>query len=126
MSFSRELLIGKWYRSDVDESGQHHTEYAHMAIDGSYEFTFISHDEDGAITEQIIELGDWGLVGDIHFTITKGQLINGDHCEADFSDANNYHAYQVIQLNTQFFEYRHIVSDEVFIMRRVVDKLGLC
>ncbi len=126
MEYPRELLVGQWYRSDIDDDGQHFTEYAYLSIDGSFEFSFITHDENGEIDQQVIELGDWGLVGNIHFTMTKSESIEGENYAADLANPENYHAYRVLQLNSQFFEYQHIVSNEVFILRRVVDKIGLC
>lgn len=126
MNFARELLVGTWYRSDTDENGQPFSEYAYLNIDGSFEFAFLRHDEQGEVIEQVVELGDWGLVGDIHFTMTKSENLDGENYAADLNNADNYHAYRVIQLNSQYFEYQHIVTNEVFILRRVVDKIGLC
>ncbi len=126
INYPREMLLGRWYRSDIDENGQHFTEYALMSIDGSFEFSFISHNESGEVAQQSIELGDWGLVGDIHFTITKGEVIDEQEYGADLADENNYHAYRVLQLDNQIFKYKHIVSNEVFILRRVIDKIGFC
>ncbi|WP_440875720.1 hypothetical protein [Thalassotalea sp. PLHSN55] len=126
MNYAREMLIGRWYRSDIDEDNVHFTEYAQLSVDGSFEFSFINHDESGQVSQQIIELGDWGLVGDIHFTITKGEVVDEHEYGADLADENNYHAYRVLQLDNQIFKYQHIVSNEVFILRRVIDKIGFC
>lgn len=124
-SYNRALLFGKWYRSDKDEVGQVFTEFAEMSADGRYEFTFIAHDESGQISEQSVESGDWGLVGDIHFAISKSEFINDEHYAADLEHDENYHAYRVLTLNSQVFEYQHILSKEVFILRRVIDNIAL-
>lgn len=126
MNYPREMLFGRWYRSDVDEENGHFTEYAQLSPDGSFEFSFMSHDASGEVNEQIIELGDWGLVGDIHFTFTKSELVDEHEYPADLADENNYHAYRVLQLDSQIFKYQHIVSNEVFILRRVIDKIVFC
>lgn len=126
MNYSRELLIGRWYRSDTDEQHASTTEYADMSADGSYEFTFIRQNEQGEILEQIIELGDWGLVGDIHFTMAKSEFVDEQHYAADLADPDNYHAYRVLKLDSKIFEYQHVVTNEVFILRRVTDKIGHC
>ena len=135
MKLSRDLLIGRWYRQDINEQGQQIIEYADMAADGSFEFTFITQntgagiksiEEEVMCEHQITELGDWGLVGDIHFTLTKNEIINSQLYAADLNDSENYHAYRVLQLNHKIFEYQHIVSNEVFIMRRVIDNIGHC
>ena len=124
-SYHRTLLFGKWYRSDQDEDGYVFTEFAEISADGRYEFTFIEHDESGAIIEQSIESGDWGLVGDIHFTISKSEFINDVHYAADLEHDENYHAYRVLRLDSQIFEYQHILTNEVFILRRVIDNIAL-
>jgi hypothetical protein len=124
--YKREKLFGQWYRTDIDEQGQQTSEYALLSPDGSFEFTFAILNNKGEVLEQTIELGDWGLVGDIHFTMTKSELVDGSLYGADLADENNYHAYQVLQLNSKIFEYRHIVTNEVFIMRRVIDTIAHC
>tara|TARA_R110002167_G_C12699978_1_gene653348 strand:- start:4965 stop:5360 length:396 start_codon:yes stop_codon:yes gene_type:complete len=124
-SYHRTLLFGKWYRSDQDEAGQVFTEFAEMSADGRYEFTFIEHDESGNILAQSVESGDWGLVGDIHFTISKSEFIHDKHYAADLEHDDNYHAYRVLTLNSQIFEYQHVLSNEMFILRRVVDNIAL-
>lgn len=126
MNYSREMLVGKWYRSDTSENGQQVSEYGEIAIDGSFEFTFIYHNNDGSIERQVIELGDWGLVGDIHFTITKSEFIEEEHYAVDLAEADNYNAYRVLELNNQIFKYQHIVSNEIFISRRIISDVGTC
>ncbi len=126
MNFKRELLFGRWYRGEKNNNGHTVSEYSELSADGSYEFTFIIDDEKGGVVEQTIELGDWGLVGDIHFTMAKSEFINGEHYAADLGNEDNYHAYKVLQLNSQIFEYKHVISNEVFILRRVIDKIGHC
>jgi len=126
MNYPRELLIGRWYRNGLDDEGWQLSEYAEMSADGSYEFTFITYDDNGDVASQIIELGDWGLVGDIHFTMAKSEFIDQEHYAADLADPDNYHAYRVLNLDNKNFEYQHVVTKEVFILRRVADKIGHC
>jgi hypothetical protein len=126
MNYQRQQLFGSWYRSEVLKNGSVQTELAQMTVDGEYEFAFSIHDKQGQIIQHSIELGDWGLVGDIHFTIAKAEYINEEQYEADFTDPDNYHAYKVLELSHQIFKYQHIVSNEVFILRRVIDKIAHC
>lgn len=130
MKFERELLFGRWFREDIIDQSQKVIEYAQLSADGSFEFTFITlktkAGEADEIVEQVIELGDWGLVADIHFTITKNEVINEQLYSADLNDNNNYHAYRVLQLNHHIFEYQHIDTHEIFIMRKVTDNIGHC
>ena len=130
MKYDRELLFGRWFRDDVDNKNRKTIEYAQLNADGSFEFTFITLStktgEADQILEQIIELGDWGLVADIHFTITKDEVIDEQLYAVDLNDRDNYHAYKVLQLNHQIFEYQHIETNEIFIMRKVTDNIGHC
>ena len=111
---------------DVNDSGNQLVEYAELCLDGSFEFSFVEQSAQGEILSQTIELGDWGLVGDIHFTITQEEVVDGEQYSADLADENNYHAYKVLALDSQTFEYQHVISNEVFILRRVIDKIGHC
>ncbi|WP_448566361.1 hypothetical protein [Thalassotalea ganghwensis] len=126
MSFNRELLFGRWFRSESDDEGGQITEYAELSADGSFEFSFSRFDSHGKLLEQSIELGDWGLVGDIHFTFTKSEFIDEQHYAADLADPNNYHAYKVLILTNSQFQYQHVVTQEVFNLKRVIDKIGHC
>lgn len=126
MHYNRALLFGHWYRKELTENGIMVSESALLSPDGSYEFSFIQYDHHGDIIEQSVELGDWGLVGDIHFTIAKNEYVDEQLHAADLTNDDNYHAYQVIDLNSQIFKYQHVITKEVFILRRVIDKIGHC
>lgn len=126
MNYNRALLFGRWYRNDIDAQGLDIVEYAELSADGSFEFTFVSTDKATKVMEKIVELGDWGLVGNIHFTITKNELIDQELYAADLNDSDNYHAYKVLQLNHHIFEYQHVETKEIFIMRKITDNIGHC
>ncbi len=126
MNYSRALLIGRWYRNEVDAQGLEVVEYAELSVDGSFEFTFTSTNKETGVTEKITELGDWGLVGDIHFTITKNELVDQQLYAADLNNSDNYHAYKVLQLNHQIFEYQHVETKETFLMYKITDNIGHC
>jgi hypothetical protein len=126
MIYSRKMLMGSWYLNSINEQNNHTCEYAKLSIDGSFEFSFVTHNSHGEILEEIIELGDWGLVGDIHFTMTKSEFIDGEHYAADLANEDNYQAYRVLRLTNQIFEYQHLLTKEVYILKRVVDKIGHC
>ncbi len=130
MVFERELLFGRWFREEIVDQNKKTIEYAQLSADGSFEFTFVTLETKvGAadnVIDQITELGDWGLVADIHFTITKNEIVDEQIYAADLNDRNNYHAYKVLQLNHHFFEYQHIETNEIFIMRKITDNIGHC
>lgn len=120
------MLLGYWYRGDSDNDGSQITEFARIESNGSFEFVFTQYNQAGEVIEEITELGDWGIVGDIHFTITQGELIDEVHYNADMEDEENYQAYKVLTLNSHIFKYQHIITKEVFILRRVIDKIARC
>lgn len=128
--YERNLLFGRWFREDTDDQNRKVVEYAQLSADGSFEFTFltlkINTHKVEQIIDQVIELGDWGLVGDIHFTMTKNEVIDEQIYAADLNDKNNYHAYKVIQLDHQIFKYQHIESEEIYLMRKITDNIGHC
>jgi len=138
VKYDRTLLVGRWFRADNDEQNRKVVEYAQLSADGSFEFTFVTYAQapndikQGVgqvaehITEQVTELGDWGLVADIHFTITKNEVIDEHVYAADLNDSDNYHAYRVIKLDHHSFEYQHIETNETFTMRRITDDIGHC
>lgn len=130
MKYERELLFGRWFREEKIGTNKKVVEYALLSADGSYEFTFVTIQTDMSeadkIIEQVTELGDWGLVGDIHFTITKDEIVGKQLYAADLNNSNNYHAYKVLQLDHHVFEYQHITTNEIFIMRKITDNVGHC
>mgnify|MGYP000262374577 CR=1 FL=1 len=130
MKYNRELLFGRWFREDIDDQNRKVVEYAQLSADGSFEFTFVTIATQGGnvktVLEQVTELGDWGLVADIHFTITKNEVVDEQLYTVDLNDSNNYHAYRVLQLNHHTFEYQHIDTNEIFKMRKVTDNIGYC
>ena len=126
MNYERNALIGQWFSSSFNENNQPITEFANIMVDGSFEFTFSYYDENNTIIEQVTELGKWGLVGNIHFTITQSESVNEQCYEADQEEPDNYHAYQVLELNSKIFKYQHVITQEVFILKRVIDKIAHC
>lgn len=130
IKYERELLFGRWFREENIGTNKKVIEYALLSADGSYEFTFITMQmnvsEADKVVEQVTELGDWGLVGDIHFTITKDEIVDEKLYAADLNNSNNYHAYKVLQLNHHVFEYQHVTTNEIFIMRKITDNVGHC
>jgi len=126
VNYPRALLFGRWYRNDIDEKGNETVEYAQLSADGSFEFTFITLDVTGEVIDKVTELGDWGLVADIHFTITKDELINEELYAADLNNDDNYQVYKVLALDHKSFHYQHKLTNEEYIMRRVVDNVGHC
>ena len=124
--FNRALLFGKWFRQDTSEQGDKTVEYATLTNDGRFEFNFSVYDKSENLISENIELCDWGLVGDIHFTITKNEIVDKELFDADLTDSLNYHAYKVTKLDHHCFEYQHIESNESFLMYKITDVIAYC
>jgi len=124
--FNRNMLFGYWYRGDSDAENNQITEFARIEPDGTFEFVFTEYNHQGQVTEEIVEFGDWGLVGDIHFTTTKGEIIDEQAYGADMTDEENYQAYKVLALDANTVKYEHIITQEIFILKRVIDKVAYC
>ncbi len=116
--FHRNQLIGQWHRSDENEF-ERFSELAELNPDGSFVFHFYTYQLDGSLVSEIAEVGDWGLVGDIHFTITKEEVENQQRYMADLNNEDNYHAYKIIELTNDTFTYQHVVSGEQFTLYKV-------
>ncbi|QDP00408.1 hypothetical protein [Thalassotalea sp. PS06] len=116
--YDRQQLLGVWHRSE-DLGEEQFSEFAELREDGTFVFTFYTYNLEGKLLSQISETGDWGLVGDIHFTITHSEIEHSTEYPADRADPDNYHAYRVLALDAQQFTYEHIVSGEKFTLKRV-------
>ncbi len=125
MKYNRTQLLGHWFRQVSASNDIQNSEYCHFKDDGSFEFTFIDTKQ-GRIIMQVTEFGSWGLVADIHFTMTEAQLLDNKLINSDLTDENNYHAYRVLQLTNQIFEYQHIVSKEKYLLKRTMATTAIC
>jgi hypothetical protein len=125
MKFNRKQLVGYWFRQKVDQSDTLESEYCHFQDDGIFKIDFINTKQ-GKTLQQITEYGSWGLVGDIHFTITEEIIIDDKCIDNDMSNENNYNAYRVLQLNSQFFEYEHIETKEKYLLKRTMATTAIC
>lgn len=124
--YDRKSLFGRWYRDDVDAQGHKTIEYAQLFAEGTFEFSFVSFDDKDEIIEQVTEFGDWGLVADIHFTLTKSEMIGKENYAADLNNADNYHAYKVLILDQHTFQYQHIVTDDIYTLHKIENVVGHC
>ena len=100
-------LCGKWYGKSNLEGNEKREWLIDRKNDGSYITIFITIDQNG-IRDKTIEKGEWGLSGNIYFTIFKSQIHNGYQFYADPSDPINRDSYKVLKLNNNLFKYMHL------------------
>lgn len=121
-SYDRTTLVGKWFGKHTNDEGQEVLEICELFSNGEFELSFVNEQAEDA-HQQTIERGLWGLCNDIHFTITLIQEIDEKSYQADTELAENYHAYKVLRLDGQVFEYQHVESKETFSLIRVEDPI---
>jgi hypothetical protein len=100
-------LCGKWYGKSNLEDNEKREWLVDRKNDGHYIIVFITIDQNG-IREKTIEKGEWGLSGNIYFTIFKSQINNGEEVYADPSDPINRDSYKILKLNNNLFKYKHL------------------
>lgn len=114
----RSFLVGTWYRKQATRQGGYSEERAELANDGTYRFSFRRTMADGTIDEYV-EIGYWGLVDDIHFTIATGHVEDGIVYPNDMTDPRGYDIYEVLSLTGDSFRYRHRISGNTYELQRV-------
>lgn len=68
-----------------------------------------------------MEVCEWGISGDINFTLTKGWLHDGEFVPTDPSDPNYSDAYVITELTDKLFKYRHVETQTEFTDHKVSD-----
>jgi hypothetical protein len=120
----RELLIGKWYREQPRSDGTTVRSLSTMNSDGMERIEFQIIYKDGTISESL-EVLNWGVSGDIYFTILRELVFDGEPEDVSPERPGNYLAYRVLKLTEEEFEYQTIVTGNVFQARRVAGDFEL-
>jgi hypothetical protein len=117
-------MIGKWFGISALDEGRLRRYITEHHADGTFKIHFRTYKSDKTYEDQI-EIGLWGVSGNIHFTITRGWLVNGEVVPADPTDASLYDAYEIIRLTEDELEYKAVYAEAVFRVRRVPDSFEL-
>lgn len=117
---SREKLwramTGVWKGSQKTQDGGLYEWSMTSFYDGKYILSGRVQNENGPYSQ--IEVGEWGVSGNVKFIIFKGWLVES-HCNiADRTDPTNYDAYQIISLTDDLVEYRDLSDGDLFLMHR--------
>ena len=113
-----KTLTGRWYGSTLVNNGLKREWLIDRTIDGQYSIEFQTTNKDGSVDEQI-EYGEWGISGDIYFTIFKSFSMDGVSDSTDLSDPYNRDTYKILKINDKVFEYKHIRTGEKFKTQKV-------
>lgn len=120
----RDLLVGTWYGDQPTADGGRAREIARLHPDGAFELYFRRTNAAGEETSWG-DAGFWGLVRDLHFTITLANIDDGVFLPADTTDAARYSVYRVIELTGTSFVYQSLVTGNVYSLERVDDLFEL-
>src|SRR5436190_21349841 len=71
-----KMMVGKWYGSRSRTGGGRIEWISDRKPRGAYQTAFRTTAADGTVSEDV-EVGEWGVVGPIYFTIFKGWVRDG-------------------------------------------------
>ena len=104
-----QMLEGKWYSSEPIPDGGIREQIIERFDDGTFRKLFRIH-QTGTLFSDFIETGQWGISGDIYFSIFRGPIIDSRFRPVDLGNPYNYDAFHVIFLSSERFEYEHVTS----------------
>lgn len=113
-----QLMVGSWYGNQPVRSGGFREHIVTRRTDGTYLIRARHVTENGVELMQT-EVGQWGIVGPIYFSIFRGWLEGTELKASDPSDPYNYDAYEVIYLSHDKFRYRSFSSGTLFEVSKV-------
>jgi hypothetical protein len=117
-SHTRSVQIaGRWFSDQSLLDGGRRLALCERFADGTFVVTFRIMQPDGVVKEST-EVGEWGTSGPVYFTITKGWIDHGKFIPAT-GNAYFYDAYEILQLGTGAFVYRHYEMGDTYRNRRV-------
>lgn len=125
LEMGREYLVGKWIGEARLEGGGRRVWLNQRFNDGTYVITFRAYSKDGRFDEQT-EHGNWGLSGDIYFTMMRGYVRDGRRI-VDDGPRSSYRddAYRVTKLTPTEFHYTSVATGRSYSMRKVADDFSL-
>ncbi len=113
-----QMLEGKWYGSEPVLGGGFREQIIERFDDGTFRTIFRIHRTDSKFSENI-ETGQWGISGDIYFSIFRGQIFGSHFISADTGNPYNYDAYHAIHLSKEKFEFEHVTSGKRYVTWKV-------
>jgi hypothetical protein len=120
----RDIMIGKWLGEAPTKDGGVRRWLAERFEDGTYRVIFQLFQGTADYHEQV-EVGHWGIVGPIYFTIYRGYIFDGEFVPVDPSDPDVYDAYEILELGDDRLRYRSYSSGSEFRLRKVADNYRL-
>jgi len=116
--------IGKWYGHSIVTGNKKREWLNERKNDGTYTIYFKTIDEEGNVEVQI-EIGEWGISGDIYFSIFKKGIVDGKSFTGTSTDPYNRDAYKILKLDENEFVYKHIKFKDIFVTKKVSNDFEL-
>jgi hypothetical protein len=111
-------LVGTWFGiKDLGNNGKF-LYISEKKGDGTYRNRFKIIDPSGK-KEDKVETGEWGVSGEVYFTIYKEGYETGSYLQADATDPANRDAYKILKLDDDNFEYQSLDMGEKFTAKKV-------
>jgi hypothetical protein len=112
------LLIGTWFGSQDTRGGEKYMWISEKKNDGTERTSFRTTDRTGKKIDKV-EVGEWGVSGDVFFTIYKADLEGDKIKPANVTDPTNRDAYKILKLTDEVFEYEGLDSANRYAAKKV-------
>jgi len=113
-----DLMVGRWYGSQPTKQGGTRQQLMERYSDGTYKI-ILKHISLGGKERFNSEVGQWGVVGPVYFSIFRGWVEEWGVKPSDTSDPYNYDGYEIIELDTKVFKYKSYSSGVIYTLRKV-------
>lgn len=117
----RDGFVGKWRSEQSNDKGGINITTVIRSQDGRYLVEFTILDEKSNIKDKAEEFGFWGVSGGVYFTLFKGWIENDEFFAADPSNAYNYDAYRILDVNQETMTYESLASGNKYRYSKIID-----
>src|SRR5690242_7067554 len=118
------LLVGTWLEEYTSKEGLRWRQFTNFYSDGSYRYQFRNYHADGGY-DDLTEYGEWGMSGDIFFTVERHWMDQDGSGEDVPGDPSNYSAATILTLTPDKFVYKNVRSGLTFTAKRVPEDYRL-
>lgn len=116
-------LVGTWFGTLEMRGGGRYMWIGENKNDGTYKIRFQTIDGSGNRKEQT-EIGEWGVSGDVQFTILKTVIKGGKTITVNPTKSSFRDAYRILELNNEVFVYKSLDTGDRFSAKRVASEFS--
>jgi len=111
-------MSGKWYSKTITKDKEIREELCDRFQDGAFILKFKTTDKSGNVTIEL-ESGEWGISGNIYFTVIKAITTDGVPEEIDVLSPYYRDAYKIKSLTENIMVYKHSIQNDTYKDTRV-------